>query len=197
MSIYGCVARHVTVEPCKKQHTTTTVLRPFVRDYPGEPIPEETLTHPPSWSSPSLYQLLPSTMIHSILLVQITCLAIFLHSLFPCPLWSTSWSGALHLIFHTFLHPISVHSHVTHASSCPPESTIQTASWSVQLFLHDSRLCQIDRQPCYSACNKGCIYVQCTAMRPNNRPCTTLSHKISCSSVQRFTCGVKKIDTKN
>jgi len=23
-------------------------------------------------------------------------------------LWSTSWSGALHLIFHTFLHPISV-----------------------------------------------------------------------------------------
>ena len=46
--------------------------------------------------------------IHSILLVQITCLAIFLHNLFPCPLWSTSWSGALHLILHTFLHPISV-----------------------------------------------------------------------------------------
>jgi len=23
---------------------TTTVLRPFVRDYPGEPVPEETLT---------------------------------------------------------------------------------------------------------------------------------------------------------
>ena len=28
--------------------TTTTVLRPFVRDHPGEPVPEETLTHPPS-----------------------------------------------------------------------------------------------------------------------------------------------------
>ena len=28
--------------------TTTTVLRPFVRDYRGEPVPEETLTHPPS-----------------------------------------------------------------------------------------------------------------------------------------------------
>jgi len=28
--------------------TATTVLRPFVRDYPGEPVPEETLTHPPS-----------------------------------------------------------------------------------------------------------------------------------------------------
>ena len=33
-----------------QQHnnTTTTVLRPFVWDYPGEPVPEETLTHPPS-----------------------------------------------------------------------------------------------------------------------------------------------------
>ena len=29
-------------------HTHTTVLRPFVRDYPGEPVPEETfaLSHP-------------------------------------------------------------------------------------------------------------------------------------------------------
>jgi len=25
--------------------TTTAVLRPFVRDYPGEPVPEETFTH--------------------------------------------------------------------------------------------------------------------------------------------------------
>jgi len=87
--------------------TTTTILRPFVWDYLGEPVPEETLTHTPSWSS-SLYQLLPSTTIHSILPVQITCLAIFLHNLYPCPLWSTSWSGAFHLIFHTFLQQISV-----------------------------------------------------------------------------------------
>ena len=88
--------------------TTTTVLRPFVWDYPGESLPEETLNHPPSWSSPILHQLLPSTTIHSILLVQIVCLAISLHNLCPCPLWSTSWSGALHIIFHTFLHSISV-----------------------------------------------------------------------------------------
>jgi len=27
---------------------TTTTPRPFVRDYPGEPVPEETLTQPPS-----------------------------------------------------------------------------------------------------------------------------------------------------
>ena len=65
--------------------------------------------HPPTiWSSSNLYQLIPSTMIHSILPVQITCLAIFLHNLPPCPLWCISWSGALHLIFHTFLHSISV-----------------------------------------------------------------------------------------
>jgi len=47
-------------------------------------------------------------MIHSILPVLTACLAIFLHNLSPCPFWSTSWSRALHLIFHTFLHPISV-----------------------------------------------------------------------------------------
>jgi len=52
--------------------TATTVLRPFVWDYPGEPVPEETLTHPPSWSSSNFYQLLPSTTIHNILAVQIT-----------------------------------------------------------------------------------------------------------------------------
>ena len=38
--------------------------------------------HPPStWSSCNLYELLPSTTIHSILPVQSTCLAIFLHNL--------------------------------------------------------------------------------------------------------------------
>jgi len=77
------------------QHTHITT---FVRDCPGEPVPEEALTHPPSWSSSNPYQLLPSTTIHSIFFVQITCLAIFLHNLFSCPLWSTSWSGALYLI---------------------------------------------------------------------------------------------------
>ena len=49
-------------------NNTTTILRPFVQDYPGELVPEDILTHPPSWSSSNLYQLLPSTTIHSILL---------------------------------------------------------------------------------------------------------------------------------
>ena len=40
---------HVTVcIPSLTYTTTTIVLWPFVRDYPGEPVPEETLTHPPS-----------------------------------------------------------------------------------------------------------------------------------------------------
>jgi len=86
-----CHRNYATVILCIAG-TITTVLRPFVWDYPGEPVPEKALTHPPSWSS-SLYQLLPSTTIHSILPVQITCLAIFLHNLSPHPLWSTSWSG--------------------------------------------------------------------------------------------------------
>ena len=50
-------------------------------DYPGEPVPEETFTHPASWSSSNLYQLLPPTTIRSILPVQITCLAIISHHL--------------------------------------------------------------------------------------------------------------------
>ena len=65
---------------------------------PGWVVPEETLTHPPSWSSSSLYQLLPSTTIHSILLVQIMCLAIFLHNLSPCPLvYLLVWSRPPHI----------------------------------------------------------------------------------------------------
>jgi len=43
-----------------------------------------------SWLSTILYQLLPSTTIHSILRVQFTCTTIFLHNLSPSPLWSTS-----------------------------------------------------------------------------------------------------------
>ena len=74
--------------------TTTTVLRPFVRDYRGEPVPEETLTHPPSWSSSNFYQLFHLLQSTTSSLFKYT--AIFLHNLSPRPLWSTSWSGPLH-----------------------------------------------------------------------------------------------------
>ena len=88
-------------------------------------------------------------MIHSILPVQITCLAIFLHNIFPCPLWSTSWSGALHLIFHTFLHPISAffsqhmrcYGHVT----CPYHRNLFCCSKGAKRIQSSS---QISHKPC-------------------------------------------------
>ena len=68
--------------------TTTTVLWPFVRHYPGEPVPGKHSPTHLSWSSSSLYQLLPSTMIDSIIPVQFMCLTIFLHKLSPFTLTS-------------------------------------------------------------------------------------------------------------
>jgi len=44
------LGKNATAEPLATTAATTTtiVFRPFDRDYPGEPVPEETLTHPPS-----------------------------------------------------------------------------------------------------------------------------------------------------
>ena len=101
---------------CRQSAVSNNNNSRFTALFPGLPgcaaVSEETLTHPPSRSSCNLYQLLPSTTIHRILPAQITCLANFLHNLSPCPLWfrPTSWSEALHLIFHTFFHPINVFS---------------------------------------------------------------------------------------
>jgi len=81
----------------------------FVRDNPGEPVPEETFIHSHlSWSSFIPYLLPPSIMSHGILPLQFTYLTVFFHNLSPSFLWSTSWSGTLHFILHTFLHPIIV-----------------------------------------------------------------------------------------
>ena len=81
----------------------------FVRDNPGEMVPEETFTHSHlSWSSIVPYLLHLSNTICGILPVQSTCLKVFFHNLCPSFLWSTSWPGTLHFILHTFLHPIIV-----------------------------------------------------------------------------------------
>jgi len=45
--------------------TTTIVLRPFVRGYPGELVPEETYTHPPLWSSSNLFSLFSNCNVYS------------------------------------------------------------------------------------------------------------------------------------
>jgi len=64
--------------------TTTTTLRSFVQDYPGEMVPLETFNHSHlSCSSANLYQLPPSTTIHSILPAEFTCLTVFSHNLSP------------------------------------------------------------------------------------------------------------------
>jgi len=46
-------------------------------------------------------------MIHSILPVQFMCLTFFLHHLSKGPVWSTSRSGTLHFILHTFLYLVT------------------------------------------------------------------------------------------
>jgi len=50
----------------------------------------------------------------------------FLHNLSPCPLWSTSWSGALHLTFHTLLHPVS-----SFCCTCPYHRNLFCCSISI------------------------------------------------------------------
>ena len=83
---------------------------------PGRPVPEETFTHSrPSWSSDIPYQLPPSSTIYTVFLVQFTCLTFLFHNLFPGPVWSSSWSGALYFILHAFLHPIII----SFCSTCP------------------------------------------------------------------------------
>ena len=91
-----------------RTHTHTHIcLTAFVRDNPGRPLPEETLTHShPTWSSDILYYLPPFTTIHGILFVHFTCLTILSGNLLPGPLWSSSWPWTLNFILHTFLHPI-------------------------------------------------------------------------------------------
>jgi len=66
-----------------------------------------THTYPDHQSSfSSFLHLLQSMASLCILPVQFTYLTVFLYHLSPGPLWSTSWSGTLHFILHTFLHPI-------------------------------------------------------------------------------------------
>ena len=75
--------------------TTTTVLQPFVR------------TTQVSWfqkkHSPTHH-----TDHHQTFITFFHLLRSPLHNLSPSPFSSTSWSGALHLILHTILHPITV-----------------------------------------------------------------------------------------
>jgi len=76
----------------------------FVRDNPGEPVPEETFTHwHLSWSSVIPYLLSPFVTIQGILPVQFTCLTVFFHIslqvFFGLPLGlAPSMSYSIHLL---------------------------------------------------------------------------------------------------
>jgi len=63
----------------------------FVRDNPGEPVPEDRYIYPLTRilfiNHPNL--LSPSTTIHGILRIQSTCSTVFFHNLSPSFLWST------------------------------------------------------------------------------------------------------------
>jgi len=92
-------------------HTHTTVLRLF-GFCPGQPGWAGTRRniHPltPIVVIKYPYLLSPSTTMHGILPIQSMRFTVLFHNLSPSFLWSTSWPGTLHLILHTFLHPIIV-----------------------------------------------------------------------------------------
>jgi len=86
-----------------------------------------------SWLPAVLYQLSPSTTIHSILPVQLMCLTVFLHNLSPSHLWSASWTGTLHFILQTFLHPIIVFFSSTYVHTVA--TCYAVVPWLCHLFL--------------------------------------------------------------
>ena len=103
-------------------HTHTQPFNPpFVQDYPGKPVPEETFTHShPSWSPDILYQLPPSTTIHSILLVQYTCLTVLFHNL-------SGSSLVFLLVWNCLLHTLYIFSHnhyLLFRNTCPHQSSL-------------------------------------------------------------------------
>ena len=63
-----------------------------------------------------VYQLPPSTTIHSILFVQFMCLTVLFHNLSPFPLWSSFSTGTLYFILHNpYISSPKHHLFATHA----------------------------------------------------------------------------------
>jgi len=94
----------------------------FVRNNPGEPVPEETFTLSHlSRSSIIPYLLFPFITTHGILQFNSHAWQSFWTICLPSFLWSTSWLGTLHFILHTFLHPnhcLLITEHVHATASC-------------------------------------------------------------------------------
>ena len=129
-TVHICVCKNVNA----RTHTQPFNGRPFVRDCPGRPVPEETFTHShPSWSSDILYELPPSTTIHSILLVLFVCLTVLsttsLQVLFGLPVGlgpSTSYS------MHFFTQSLS-----SFRSTCQCQRSLFCCNTNVISSLHN------------------------------------------------------------
>jgi len=107
-SAYQITSTSINAFSAARTHTTTTVYGPLsgttrVSRYQKKHSPTHLPDHHPIFIS---FFDLPRSIPSS--LFKLRAWQSFLHNLSPRPLWSTSWSGALHLIFHTFLHPNSV-----------------------------------------------------------------------------------------
>jgi len=102
-------------------NTTTAILWPFVRHYPSEPVPEETLTHPPSWSSSNLYQLLhlPRSIASS---------------LFKLCTWQSFCTTSFHVLFGVPLHLEPSTSYSTHFFTQSVSSFHNTCPYHRNLF---------------------------------------------------------------
>jgi len=95
---------------------TTTFLWPFVRDYPVSRYQKKcspTHTYPDHQSSCICFFHLLQSMA-SYLFRQHAWQSFCTISI-PSFLWYSSWSGTLHFILHTFLHPIIVFFFAAHA----------------------------------------------------------------------------------
>jgi len=65
-------------------------------------------------------------------------LMVFLHNLSPSPFWSTSWSGTLHFIFHTFLHCLLFATHAHTNATClaaVPNPSLCLSTRYLELYL--------------------------------------------------------------
>jgi len=93
---------YIKVNLCTYIHTTVLRLPRFCQGQPKWAGTRMNITHSHlSWSSVVPYLLHPSITVHDILPVQFMCLAVFFHNLSPSFLWSTSWPGTLHFMYHT------------------------------------------------------------------------------------------------
>jgi len=123
----------------------------FIRDNPGEPVPEEAFIHShQSWSSIIPYLLPPFFAIHGILLVQFKCLTAFFHNLSIkfCLIYLFAWHPQLHTLY------ISSSNHCLR-STCQYHHNLFCCSTEIMSSNPNSHLCLV---PGETLKWKNCIF---------------------------------------